>query len=221
VAASTTKIRIATGIVIAPLRPAPVFAKSVATLDALSHGRLDLGVGAGWQRAEFEAAGIPFESRFARMDDTLNACLRLWQGGPVDFESATSSFHQVWCHPVPAQPGGPPIWFGGGTVGANARRIATLGSGWLPPGGATSEHVSAGVAGLRRYFTERGRDPAELRIRAVLPVRLGAAGPDLEATIATIPDFAAAGATTVVLPLAAFARTFEDVGLILRRFSEA
>ena len=87
--------------------------------------------------------------------------------------------------------------------------------------GRHREHVSAGVAGLRRYFTERGRDPAELRIRAVLPVRLGAAGPDLEATIATIPDFAAAGATTVVLPLAAFARTFEDVGLILRRFSEA
>ena len=76
-AGATRRIRLATAVLIAPLRSAPLLAKSLATLDALSGGRVDLGVGIGWQPEEFAAAGIPFESRAARMDDVLRACRSL------------------------------------------------------------------------------------------------------------------------------------------------
>ena len=74
IAGATRRIRLGTGVLIAPLRPALLLAKSLATLDVLSRGRVDLGVGLGWQREEFEAAGVAFEGRAARMDDTLRAC---------------------------------------------------------------------------------------------------------------------------------------------------
>ena len=70
-ASATRDIRLATGVLIAPLRPPLLLAKTVATLDVLSQGRVDLGVGVGWQREELEAGGVPFEERWRRLDDTL------------------------------------------------------------------------------------------------------------------------------------------------------
>ena len=89
IAAVTRNARLSTNILLAPLRPALVLAKMVATLDALSRGRLDLGVGAGWHREEFEAAGVRYRSRWQRMDETVLACRQLWQGGPSTFSSDT------------------------------------------------------------------------------------------------------------------------------------
>ena len=91
-AGATKRIRLASGVLIAPLRPALLLAKTAATLDVLSGGRLDLGVGLGWQREEFDASGVPFARRAARLDDQLRACRALWRGGAVSFRSETVSF---------------------------------------------------------------------------------------------------------------------------------
>src|SRR5207237_1783610 len=99
VAAITSTIRLATGILIAPLRPAVLLAKTAATLDVLSGGRLELGVGTGWQQEEFEALGVSYEDRWQRTDDAIAACRVLWRDLPSTFESSTLSFHGFFCAP--------------------------------------------------------------------------------------------------------------------------
>src|SRR5262245_1006725 len=157
-AGATRRIRLATGVLIAPLRPALLLAKTTATLDVLSGGRLDLGVGVGWQREEFEGNGTPFAARAARLDDQLRACRALWSGGPVSFRSDTVSFDELVCQPRPLQAGGPPLWFGLAASERNAARFAEHGAGWLPmesdPGA-----IAQGVALLRRAYQAAGRDP--------------------------------------------------------------
>jgi len=92
-AATTTRVRLATGVLIGPLRPALVVAKSVATIDVLSRGRLDLGLGTGWQREEFTDPGLPFVGRTARMEDAVRAWRAIWETEPpVSFDSETVSF---------------------------------------------------------------------------------------------------------------------------------
>jgi len=112
VAGATRRIRLSTGVLIAPLRPAVLLAKMVATLDAVSGGRVDLGVGTGWQREEYEAAGIDFAGRGGRLVDLLRACRALWTAAPASFDSPSVRFADLYSLPHPRQNGGVPIWFG-------------------------------------------------------------------------------------------------------------
>jgi probable F420-dependent oxidoreductase len=112
-AAVTTRIRLATGILIAPLRPAVLLAKQAATLDVLSQGRLDLGVGTGWQREEYDAEALDFARRGQLLTDTIAACKALWRDSPAALDTPTLSFRDVYCDPKPVQPGGVPLWIGG------------------------------------------------------------------------------------------------------------
>jgi probable F420-dependent oxidoreductase len=211
IAGATGRIRLATGVLIAPLRPALLVAKSAATLDALSGGRLDLGVGLGWQPEEFAAAGVPFRGRAARLDDTLRACRLLWRQAPASFRSETVSFDDLWCLPRPVQPGGIPIWIGLAPTARNLARIAELGDGWMPIGSDLAA-LGAGVRALREAFAARGRDPGSLGVRANAPVATDARGrPDLERTLAELPALARAGATVAAFPLARFARELAEV----------
>src|SRR5262245_45371955 len=92
-ASATRRVRLATGVLITPARSALGVAKTAATLDVLSRGRLDLGVGTGWQREEFTEPGLPFVGRTARMDDAVRAWRVVWeQEPPVTFTSPTISF---------------------------------------------------------------------------------------------------------------------------------
>ena len=217
-AGATRTIRLATAVLIAPLRSAPLLAKSLATLDALSGGRVDLGVGIGWQPEEFAAAGIPFEARGARMDDVLRACRALWRDAPASFHSPTVSFDDLWCIPRPLQAGGLPIWFGVAPTPRNVARIVELGAGWVPVG-TDALALAGGVRVLRDAFTAAGRDPATLGVRANVPVALGADGRvDLDRTLAEgIPQLRAAGATIAALPIAAFARDARSLDVLLAR----
>jgi probable F420-dependent oxidoreductase len=148
VAGATERVRLATGIIIAPLRPAPVLAKSVATLDVLSGGRVDLGVGVGWQREEYDAAGLDFDRRGRLLDDTIAACRELWSRLPASYSSPTVTFDDVFCSPQPLQPR-LPVWFSGTFNARTRRRVLELGDGWIPIMGATLDDIRAGATELR------------------------------------------------------------------------
>jgi len=212
IAGATSRVRLATGIVIAPLRPAIVLAKIAATLDVLSQGRLELGVGVGWQREEFDAAGLDFAARAQRLDDTIAACRVLWRDSPASFASQTVSFERLWCEPRPVQPGGIPVWFSGTLHQRNLERIVRWGDGWIPIMTATRSDVADGAKRLADAFAKAGRDARALKVRGALELRMdGANGrPDLAATLASAHELAAAGATDVQLGLLAFVRRPEQ-----------
>jgi probable F420-dependent oxidoreductase len=223
IAGATERVRIGTGVLIAPLRPAVLLAKTAATLDVLSRGRLDLGVGTGWQPEEFDALGVRFVGRGARMDDTVRACRALWtREPPVSFSSGTVSFTDVWCEPRPLQPGGVPVWFGGGPTGATARRVAELGAGWLPLGVMPDDQLAAGIGLIRAACEAAGRDPAAVGVRAGIPVVAGDRGRvDVERTFAPVPALASLGVTSVSLALGRFLRDRADVRPFLEEVGAA
>ena len=218
VAAVTSRARLSTNVVIAPLRPAVLLAKMAATVDVISGGRLDLGVGVGWQQDEFAALGVPFEGVGARLEDAVGACRELWRGGPSTFSSDTVSFERMYCSPTPVQPGGIPVWFGGSARPVVARRVAELGHGWSAMGGTAPDDVAAGIALVRSACERVGRDPAEIAVRCSLPPVTRADGSgDLLATVRGAAPFVDAGATVVQLPpLTRFVATAADVGPALR-----
>ena len=210
IAGATERVRLATGILIAPLRPAAVLAKTAATLDVLSRGRLELGVGTGWQKEEFDATGLDYERRGELLTDTIAACRALWGASPASFSSRTISFEKIWCEPKPIQPGGVPIWFSGTLTRRNLDRLTRLGDGWIPIMGETPEGVESGVRTVRDAWSAHGRDPAALKVRGTLDVVRGDDGrPSLARTLAGAPELARRGATDVQITLLAFARTPE------------
>jgi probable F420-dependent oxidoreductase len=207
IASTTTRIRLATGILIAPLRPAALLAKQAATLDVLSRGRLDLGVGTGWQREEYDAQGLDFDQRGQLLDDTLAACGVLWRDTPAALSTPTLSFQDIYCMPKPLQPGGVPIWIAGTLHSRNVARIVEHGSGWIPIMGETVEGIAAGVGRIRDACAAAGRDASGLQVQAPVQVVLGDdKRPDLDACMATVPALIEAGATDVIVTLRAFAR---------------
>jgi probable F420-dependent oxidoreductase len=221
IAGATSRVRLATGVLIAPLRPAALLAKTIATLDVLSRGRVELGVGVGWQREEFAAMGVDFEARGRILDDTIAACRALWSGSPASFHSETVSFEKLWCEPRPVQAGGIPVWFSGTLTPRNLRRIVQLGDGWIPIMTATRADLADGAHRLADALATAGRDPAALRVRGDLGVATGEdRRPDLQRTLERAHELAEAGATDVHLPLLAFVRRPEQLGDFFAELAE-
>src|SRR5689334_20693406 len=131
VAGVTTRIRLATGILILPQRNPLVLAKELATLDLLSRGRMELGVGVGWLREEFDALGVPFERRGARTDEYVDVLRRVWREPETSYDGEFTRFAPVKSFPKPARPNGVPVHIGGHTD-ASARRAGRLGDGYFP-----------------------------------------------------------------------------------------
>jgi probable F420-dependent oxidoreductase len=226
IATVTDRVRLGTGILIAPLRPAAFLAKQVATLDQLSGGRVDLGVGTGWQREEYDAEGVAFDDRGQLLTDTIAACKALWRDTPARFESPTLSFVDIYCEPKPLQPGGVPLWIAGSLHARNLDRLVRFGDAWIPIMGATNDDIATGAKRIRAAWADAGRDPDQLQVQAPLRVAMGDDGrPDLARSIASLPELVAAGATDVNLPLRAFARAPEDAPAVMqeavRRFRAA
>jgi probable F420-dependent oxidoreductase len=203
IAGGTRRIGLSTGVLIAPLRPAVLLAKQLATLDVMSRGRVCIGLGLGWQREEYEAAGIPWEHRLARLEEQVRACKLLWTEAPASFHGSTVRFERLHAWPRPVQPAGVPIWFGLAPTDRNIGLIAELGDGWIPIE-KRPEELARHIARLRQAFAARGRDPQGLAVRALLQSAMGADGrPDLTATLAQVPALVAAGVTMIeVLPFA-------------------
>lgn len=221
IAGCTSQLRLATGILIAPLRAPLLLAKTLATLDVLSGGRVDLGVGTGWQREEYEASGQTFAGRGERLMDTLRACRRLWRDAPASFSSATVSFDDVWCLPQPVQAGGIPIFFGMALGPRTVERIVELEAGWSPIVTSPNELVD-GVQLLRAARSEAGLSPESLEVRAAAPSVPGSDGrPDLDATLSGLSSLAEIGVTVASFALAAFASQPEEVRPFLERLGKA
>jgi len=129
VAAATTRLRLHTNIVVMAYRNPFLTAKSAATLQVLSGGRLILGVGAGYQKAEFEALGVDFHKRGKLFDEALEVIRMAWSGGPVVYQG--THFNAAGNEPRPVPDPAPPIWIGGGSDKA-VQRAAHWGDGWCP-----------------------------------------------------------------------------------------
>jgi probable F420-dependent oxidoreductase len=216
VAAVTTRLQLAPSVVIVPLRPAALLAKTCATLDVLSNGRLVLGIGTGWYSGEFEASGVPFTGRGARMDDTLRACRALWADSPASFSSETVSFEGLHCEPRPLRRDSIRIWVGGGVTERNVARIAEYGDGWIAPPALPPAELADGVARLREAIAARGRDPAALEVKVSVPIQDG----DLERSLdVAVPPLAAAGVTMVQVAVGASAPSLAHAPAFVERLT--
>ena len=155
IAAGTSRIIVGTSVIILPYRNPLVTAKMAATLDVLSGGRLIFGVGPGWMREEFEALGVPFESRGRMTDEYMKVIKELWQSERPEFHGEFVDFSNVGFYPKPVQTPGPPVWVAGASRHA-VRRAALLGDGWQPTAVSPGD-VRAGMDEVRRIAAEAGR----------------------------------------------------------------
>ena len=160
---------------ILPYRNPVATAKTLATIDVLSRGRVTVGVGVGWLREEFEAlGGADFDRRGAVSDEYLRIFKALWTQSPVSFAGEFYRFDDVRCLPEPVQKPHPPIWIGGHSRAA-LRRVARLGDGWHPVGANPAvplppDDLRAGLDELYRLTEAEGRDPSALTISYKAPL---------------------------------------------------
>jgi probable F420-dependent oxidoreductase len=164
-AASVTKrIKLGTGICLLPEREPLITAKTIATLDVVSGGRVVLGVGGGWLKEETEAMGAQFGTRWKRLRETVEALRMLWTHPEPSYQGELIRFPAVRCDPKPIQKGGPPILLG--AHGPKGReRVARTYDGWCPLA-QKPDVFKRDVQDLRKLTAERGRDPKALHIMA-------------------------------------------------------
>lgn len=193
-AGRTRSIRLGTAILLAALRTPAVLAKQLATLDVLSGGRLDLGVGIGWQREEYDASGVDFNRRGDVLDHTLDVCQRLWTERVVNLVGEGQVFENIHSMPKPLQAGGVPIWVSGRNRPHTAKRLARFGIGWIPWGDDIAD-PAPGIAAMRAALEAAGRDPSSLQVQGALPLVRTDGKVDVAATMASAEAVVAAGIT--------------------------
>ncbi|MDY7105853.1 MAG: LLM class F420-dependent oxidoreductase [Actinomycetota bacterium] len=189
VAAKTTTVKLCTGVLILPQRNPLLLAKEVATLDSMSGGRVELGIGVGWLEEEFDALGVPFARRGARTDDHIRALKTLWspdESGTATHDGEFVSFSDVYSRPLPAN-GTVPIVVGGHSDAA-ARRAGRLGDGFFPGKGDVDELTRLfGI--VRDTAKAHDRDPDAIELTVGMP-----------RDPADIERLAEAGVTRMIVP---------------------
>jgi probable F420-dependent oxidoreductase len=190
-AAHTSTIRLATGILIVPQRNPVVLAKTVASLDSLSGGRLDLGIGVGWLEEEFGALQVPFADRGRRTDDYIAAMQALWASDNASYDGEFAAFKDVSSNPKPAN-GSIPIVVGGHSKAA-ARRAGRLGDGFFP-GKGSIDVLRELIDVARQTAADNGRDPAAIEMTAGHPGLFG------EDPVAAAEELASIGVTRSIVP---------------------
>ena len=156
-AAKTQRVRLGTHVFNIGLRHPFTTARSVQTLDIVSGGRVEFGVGASWLREEWNATQLDFASRGARVDECIEICRKLWSQSETTYHGTHFEFDGVVFEPKPIQQPGPPILIGGESNAA-LRRAAKLGDGWVGMG-HTIESATAQVNNIQALLVEYGRDP--------------------------------------------------------------
>ncbi len=188
-ASVTTKLRLGTGICLIIERDTIQTAKEVASLDYLSGGRVELGVGAGWNKLEMENHGTDYKSRYVRMCDQIEALKTIWHDEKAEYHGSHINFDEIYSWPKPVQDPHPPILLGGESI-HTLRRIVRHCDGWLPRGGQSVEPVLQGMETLKQLADEAGRD---------IPVSVFAPMPDETA----VNQLSSAGVKRVIFMLPA------------------
>jgi probable F420-dependent oxidoreductase len=205
VAGATARVRLGISVYVVPIRNPILTAKIVATLDALSQGRVIFGCGVGWLREEFEALHVPFDDRGARTDEYLRIFRALWTQDVASLPGPLYRTAGLRARPKPHQRPHPPIWIGGNSDAA-LRRAVRLGTGWHPidlgPEAIANKRVR-----LRALCVEAGRNPDDIAISLRATLRWGAAAPGArlsgssEKLRADVAAYADAGVEDLVLTL--------------------
>jgi probable F420-dependent oxidoreductase len=165
-AAVTSRIELATGVIILPQRQTVLVAKQVAEVDLLSKGRMRLGVAIGWNPLEYEALGMNFGDRGARMTEQIEVMRKLWTEKSVYFEGKWHKLDHVGIKHMPIQQ--PiPVWIGG-TADAVLKRVAKVGDGWYVPSYMQEEEIREHIGRLHGHAGDLGRDPAEIGIEGII-----------------------------------------------------
>jgi probable F420-dependent oxidoreductase len=160
-AGATSTVRLVSTISLAPLYPPALFAKLVASLDVVSGGRFEVGVGAGGEYPpEFEACGIDPAGRFRRLEEAVTVCRLLFSGEPVDFDGEFTQLRGVQLNPPPTRRPGPPIWMAG-RKGKPLQRVGRLADVWLPYM-VSPDMMADGLAQVRSSAAEHGRPPGSV-----------------------------------------------------------
>jgi probable F420-dependent oxidoreductase len=162
VAAKTRTLRLVTSVMILPYRNPVVTAKTLATIDVLSGGRVTVGVGVGWLREEFEALGMPFDRRGKRTDEYLAAMRSLWSDEVSEYHGELYDLRPCRMYPKPVQAPHPPIHVGGETDAA-LRRVARLGQGWFSFG-RLPEDLPAALDRLDAALAAEGRSRGDISL---------------------------------------------------------
>src|SRR6266568_2649256 len=159
VAAHTSTVKVASGIIVLPLRNPVILAKELASVDVVSNGRLIAGFAAGYVSAEFTAAGVPMAGRGARMEDYIRALRALWSMDRPDYQGRFVSFSGIDAHPRPRQRPAPPVVIGGEAPAA-LRRAVTMAEGWY--GFYLAVQETRRYVGVLRQLAQENERPAEL-----------------------------------------------------------
>ena len=219
VAAATERVRVVAGAIIAPLRHPILLAKDLATLDLLAEGRLVVQPTVSWQRAEYDAHGVPFTERGRILDEHLEAMSKLWAASPASFSGRYFSFDGVYCEPKAWRPRGPRMWFGGEWMHpALIRRMARYGCGFHPFGAPTASDL----AQLAQGMAAAGRHISELELvggtRATFPTDDGTA--DVDSAMAAIGAQIEAGYSTFCMKPSQYTDHISEVPAICERMVE-
>ena len=161
-AAVTNTLRIGTGICLVSQRDPIVTAKAVASLDLLSGGRFEFGIGAGWNQDELESHGTRYEDRFRVMVDRVKAMQVIWTGEEASYDGEFTRIEPAWSWPKPVQKPYPPVILGGETK-YTLRRVMDFCDGWMPRGNFMADPSSV-METLRRYADEAGRDMSSIAV---------------------------------------------------------
>jgi probable F420-dependent oxidoreductase len=163
VAGATERIGLATATICAPFTAPALLAKSLTSLDVISGGRLTVGLGIGWMRQEYAAAGVPYERRGARMEEYLRCLQALWTQDPVEFAGEFYTVPRSHLAPPPVQRPHPPVLLGGAAEPA-LRRAGRVAQGWISSSRQDLTGIARGIELVRAGARDAGRDPEALRI---------------------------------------------------------
>ncbi|MGI9615795.1 MAG: TIGR03619 family F420-dependent LLM class oxidoreductase [Acidimicrobiales bacterium] len=194
-AGQTDRAMLTTSVVVLPQRQAAIVAKQAAEIDILSEGRFRLGIGVGWQQAEFDGLGKEFTTRGKRVEYDISVLRACWGDEPLDFVTPTEHVDQLSMKPKPYTPGGPPILYGG-TSDIALDRAARLCDGWIAQTRFKPDDAAELVGRLHRALEKYGKNPDAFPLQATV-----AASDDLDDLSARFKTYLDAGFTRIGLHL--------------------